>query len=136
MRDEVWMWAHQNMEWVKFYEKFTQWKQTTALTFLFPTMVNLINKTMNVSDVVWMLVHQKYGMSQIVQIMYSVETNNLFYLTVPGDGRFNWQNNECEWWSMYVSASKMGNESNRMKIEFNRNNQMLLPCCYQICTIE
>ena len=34
------------MELVESYKNYIQLKQTTALTFLFQTMVNLINKTM------------------------------------------------------------------------------------------
>ena len=43
----------------------------------------------------WVL--QKYGISQILQTLYSMETNNSSYLAVPGDGVLNLQNNKCEW---------------------------------------
>ena len=38
----------ENMEWVKSYENFIQYKQTTIITSLLPTMVDLINKSMNI----------------------------------------------------------------------------------------
>ena len=44
----------------------------------------------NVSDEVWMWEHQKYGMSQIMQKLYSVK-KNWYYLAVTDDGRFNWR---------------------------------------------
>ena len=49
---------------------------------------------MNINDEVWMWVHQKYGMSRIVQKFYSLKTNNWSYLTVPGNVQLNRQNNE------------------------------------------
>ena len=42
-------------------------KEKNSLTLLFPTMVNWIIETMNLSDEVWMWVHQKYGMGRIVK---------------------------------------------------------------------
>ena len=57
-------------------------------------MVDWIDETMNVSDEVWMWVHRKYGMSQIVRKFNSVETNKYTYLAVTNDGWLNWQKNE------------------------------------------
>ena len=85
----------------------------------------------NMSDEVWMWLHQTYGMSQIIRNFHLIETNNCSYLSVPGNGRLNQQNNECEWWSMKLSAPKLWNESNRMKIVFSQNKQLLIPCCSQ-----
>ena len=75
------------------YEDCIQWKQTTDLTVLFPTMVGSIDGAMNVSDDVWMWMHQKYERGQIVQKLYSIEANKLTYLAVPSDGRLNQQSN-------------------------------------------
>ena len=58
---------------------------------------------MNVSDEVWMWVHQKYGMSVIKRKLYSIETNNWSYLSVTDNGQLNRQNNECEWCIMNIS---------------------------------
>ena len=51
-------------------------------------------KIMQVCTVVWMWLHQKYGMSQIRKTFYSFKTNNSSYLSDPGDGQLNQQNNE------------------------------------------
>ena len=61
-----------NMELVESYEKKFQSKQTTSLNFLLPVMFDWIGKTMNESDEVWRWLHQKYGMSQIIQIFHSI----------------------------------------------------------------
>ena len=39
-----------NMEWVEFFENCIKSKQTTAITSLLSTMVDLIDKLMNVRD--------------------------------------------------------------------------------------
>ena len=85
-------------------------------------MVDLINKTMKESDEIWIRVHQKYD-------IYSIKTNNCCYLDIPDNGQLNWKNNECEWWSMNVSAWKIWNDLN-CKFLFNGNKQLLLPHCY------
>ena len=45
-------------------------------------------------DEVWMWVHPKYEMIQIVQKLYKTKTNNLSYLAVPDDDQLNQWNNE------------------------------------------
>ena len=81
-----WMWVMKyeyecikNMEWVESYGNYIQLKQTTAITSLLLTMVDWINKTMNASDELWRWVHQNYGMSWILNKLYSIETEK--YLT-------------------------------------------------------
>ena len=54
-------------------------------------MIKPTIKIIDVSDEVWMWVHQKYGMSRIVKIFYSFETNNCSYLAVPDNGQLNQQ---------------------------------------------
>ena len=125
-----------DMELVKSYKNCIQSKQTTAFTSLFLAMFDWINKTMNESDEVWRWLHQKYVMVRIVWKLYSFETNKCIYLDVPGNGKLNWQNNEWEWWSMNLSASKLWNESNHKKIVFSQGNKMHSPCCSQLCSIE
>ena len=49
---------------------------------------------MNDSDSVWRWVHQKYGMSWIVQILHSFSKNRCTLLAVPEDVQFNQQNNK------------------------------------------
>ena len=62
------------------HRKFTfDWK-TTAPTLLLPIMFNWIDKTMNDIDEVWRWVHQKYGMSQIVQKLHSILKTDLILL--------------------------------------------------------
>ena len=125
-----------NIEWFKSYKNFIQPKQTTDLASLSLVMVNLIDETMNFSDEVWMWVHQKCGIIQIVKKLYSIESNNCYYLIVSEDGQFNWRNNKCEWWSMNVRASKIWNESNPKNILFNWNKQLISPVCSWIWSIE
>ena len=57
-------------------------------------MVDLIDEKLNVRNEVWIWVHQKYGMSRIIQKLHSVETKKITYVAVPEDGRLNWKNNE------------------------------------------
>ena len=52
-------------------------------------------RKIDASDEVWIWVHQKYGMSQIVRKLYSFETNNCSYLYVPVDDQLNRRNNEA-----------------------------------------
>ena len=110
----------------KFYS--TETKKCTYLALTENSWLN--NKTVNVSDEVWMWVHQKYGMSQITKKLYSTETNKCTYLDVPGDDWLNWRNSDREWWSMNVSELKLWNESNHTKFIFSKNELMLLPHCY------
>ena len=100
-----------------------------ALTSLFTTMINWIIKTENVSDEVWMWVHQKYGIIGILQKLYSIETKKCSYIAFPDYGILNRQNNECNWCSMNVSAPKVWNESDRKIVWFDQNKQSLLPHC-------
>ena len=53
-----------------------------ALTSLLTTIFYWINETMNVSNEVWMWVHWKYVMSQIIKKLYQFGTNNWTYLAV------------------------------------------------------
>ena len=46
------------------------------------------------SDEVWMWMHWKYRMSQIVQKFIYSKQNKNSYLYVPDDVKLNWQNNE------------------------------------------
>ena len=88
--------------WIKNNERFEpfkffiQSKQTTTLTFLLPNMFYLIDETMNVSDKVWMWVHQKYVISWIIRNLYWGGKNNCTYLDVTNDLWFNQQKNECK----------------------------------------
>ena len=91
---------------------------------------------MNVGGDILMWVHRKSGMSQIVQKLYSVKIYKCSYLAVIDNGLLNRGNNECEWWSMNVSASKIWNESNHTKNVFNQNKQMHLPWCDQLWYIK
>ena len=61
---------------------------------MFPTTVGWIEKTMNVSDEVWIWVHWKYGMSEIIWKFYSIDTINCSYLDVPNYGRSNQRKNK------------------------------------------
>ena len=83
-----------NMKWVQYYKNSIQWKQTISLTSLFPAMLYWIDRTTNVSDVLWMWLHQKYEMNQIIFKIYLAETNNCSYLAVTDDGKLNKQNYE------------------------------------------
>ena len=74
---------------------------------------------MHVSDKAWMSLHWKCVMSQIVQKLYSIKTNNCSYIDVTDDVWLNRWNDKCEWLSMNVSASTICNESNHTKIAFN-----------------
>ena len=47
-------------------------RKKTSLTLLFPEMLGSIDKPMNVSDEVCRWVHQNYGMSQIINILLSL----------------------------------------------------------------
>ena len=85
---------------------------------------------------VWMWVHLKYGISRIVWNFNSNKTDNWSYLSFLDYGRLNWKDNEWEWCSINVSASKIWNESNRTRILFNQNKQLILPCCYRLWSIE
>ena len=58
------------------------------------------------------------------------------YLAVTDCVQLNWRNDEWEWWSMKVSASKMYNDSNHTNIAFNWEKSDALPFCYQWCLIE
>ena len=58
------------MEWFKSYVNSIKSKQKNTISLLFPTMFDLIKETMNDSDEVWRLVHQKYGMIQIIRTFY------------------------------------------------------------------
>ena len=44
VKDEVWMWMHRNIEWVKSYENYINLKYTTDITLLLLTMINWIGK--------------------------------------------------------------------------------------------
>ena len=83
---------------------------------------------MNVSDELWMWLHQKYKMSRIVRKLYSIKTNNCSYLAVPNSGRLNQWNNKCEWWSTNVITSKIWYESNHktIYIQTEQNNYLTL----------
>ena len=65
---------------------------------------------------VWMWTHQKYGMSRIVQELYSIETRNCSCLSQTKEDRLNIRRRKFEWCSMNVSASKIWNELNWTKI--------------------
>ena len=126
-------WWSMNMSALKLWnesnctKKCIQSKQKTALTFLFPMMFDWIDKKMNVIDEVWMWVYWKYGMSQIVQTLYSVKTNICTHISVSDEGQLNEQNYGCEWWIWNVSALKLWNESNCTKYVSNKNKQLNLP---------
>ena len=75
-------------------------------------------------------------MSLIVQKLYSIKTNNFSYLSVPNYGWLNWWNNECEWWSMNVSALKIWNESNLTEIVLSWKKHLILPLCSWVCLSE
>ena len=51
-------------------------------------------KIIDVSYEVWMWVHQKYWMSQLVCKFYPLKTNNWSYLAVNDYGRLDQQKNE------------------------------------------
>ena len=68
---------------------FNQSKKNT-LTSLLPDMADWIDKTINAVDEVWMWVHQKYVMSQIVWELYSVKTKKS--LTSLFSTMVNWIN--------------------------------------------
>ena len=51
-------------------------------------------KIIDVSDEVWMWMHQKYGLIWSVQKLYFFETNNWSYLSVNGNDQFNQQKND------------------------------------------
>ena len=76
-----------NMEWVESYENFIQQK-TAALTFLLPTIFFWIDKIMNDSDEVWRWLHEKYGMSRIIQNVHSIK-NSYSYLAITDNVRLN-----------------------------------------------
>ena len=61
--------------------------------------------SIDVSDEVWLWAHQKYGMIQIIQKLYSFETNNWYYLDVPDDGQTNQRNNET--YDLQLTNSKI-----------------------------
>ena len=109
-------------------------KKTNELTSLLLTMFDWINEAINVSDEVWIWVHQKCWMSQIVRKLHEVKTNKCIYITVINDGRLNQWNNEWQWWSMKVGALKLWNEY-CMKIVFVQE-EMHLPCCSQLWSIK
>ena len=122
-------------KWVELCKNCIQLKKT-ALNSLFPKMVDWIHKKMNASDELGMWVNQNYGMYLIVHKLYSIKTNKCNYLSVTDDGWLNRRNNECDWWSMNMSALKLWNESNCTKNVFNQNRKLLLPFCFQWCSIE
>ena len=66
---------------------------------------------MNDSDEWWRGVHRRYVMSWIVKKMHSIGGVNCAYLAVTNNVWFNQRNDEWEWWSMKVVASKIWNES-------------------------
>ena len=77
---------------------------------------------MDVSDEFGMWVHWNYGMSQIVQNMYPIKTNNWTYhylLTIV-----DWINE-----TMNVSALKIWNESNHTKNVLIHKKEMHQPLC-------
>ena len=51
-------------------------------------------KLMDVSDEVWMWVHQKYEISRIIQTIYAFKANNWSHLAVPDILGLNQQNIE------------------------------------------
>ena len=109
-------------------------EQKTALTSLCPIMSDWIKETMNDTDEVWRRMHKNYGMSWIIWKFNSVK-NKCTYLYVPKNVQLDQLSNECQWWSMNVSASKLWNEPNHTKIEFIKK-QIYLPCCSRKCSIE
>ena len=60
--------------------------------------------------------HLKYIMTLIIQKLRSIERNKCSYVTATDDVQLNWWNNEWEWWSMKVSASKMWNFLNHTNL--------------------
>ena len=82
------------VEWFKSYINCIGLKQTSALNLILLTMFYLIDETMNDSDEVWKWVNQNYGICLVVRKFYWVERKKHTHLTVPGDVRLNWQNNE------------------------------------------
>ena len=44
---EVWMWVHQDLEWVEYFKNCFHSKQTTSLISLLLAIIGWIDKTMN-----------------------------------------------------------------------------------------
>ena len=59
----------------------------------------------DISDVVWMWVHQKCGMIQNICKLYSLKTNNLSYLYVPNNDWLKQRSNVTDY--MQCKNSKM-----------------------------
>ena len=66
-----------------------------------------------------MWLHRKCVMSRLIQKFHSIK-KHCFYLAVTNDVLLNKQNDELQWWSMKLSASKICNESVHAKIAFNK----------------
>ena len=57
-------------------------------------MIKSTMQKIDVSDEVWIWVHQKYENSLIVGKFYSFETNNIYYLAITEDDQWYQQSNE------------------------------------------
>ena len=57
-------------------------------------MIKSTMQKIDVSDEVWIWVHQKYENSLIVGTFYSFETNNIYYLAITEDDQWYQQSNE------------------------------------------
>ena len=57
-------------------------------------MIKSTMQKIDVSDEVWIWVHQKYENSLIVGTFYSFETNNIYYLAITKDDQWYQQSNE------------------------------------------
>ena len=103
--------------------------KTIALTFLLPTVLNLIeklwmgvmmldrtNKNMNGSDEVWRWVQQNYVISRFI-LKFHLTEKNCSDLDVTDSVLSNQRKDEWELCSMRARAPKKCNELNHTKIE-------------------
>ena len=49
---------------------YIQSEKTTTLTLMLPMIIDWIDETINESDAVWRLLHQRYGIIWLIQKFY------------------------------------------------------------------